>query len=303
MNQAIKVEGSKMSFIQISLECPKKKVKSFSEILTNFGAEAITALDAKDEPILEPKPGTAPMWSRTKVVGLFHAGISTNLITQKLISVGGENVSADALEDKDWVMEWMQYFQPIEIAQDFWVCPTWQEMPPKGLIQLKLTPGMAFGTGTHPTTSLCLRWLNANRSENLRVLDYGCGSGILSIGALLLGAAHVDAVDYDPQAITATLNNAKINEVDDKLSVYLPEDFKDVEPYDVIVANILAEPLISLAPMLESNLKENGHIVLSGLIESQIEKVMSAYPSIQFSEPMLEEEWVRLTGIKQSLLS
>jgi ribosomal protein L11 methyltransferase len=201
------------------------------------------------------------------------------------------------VEDKDWEREWMDDFRPLQFGSRLWIVPSWHQPPDPDAANLSLDPGLAFGTGTHPTTALCLEWLDGQDVGGQQVIDYGCGSGILGLAALLLGADHVTGVDTDQQALEASRENARRNEVDEsRLDLYLPGD----EPgtvADVMLANILAQPLIGLAPHLAGKVKAGGHLVLSGILSSQAREVMAAYePWFIMDEPEQREEWIRLTG-------
>lgn len=191
----------------------------------------------------------------------------------------------------------MDDFKPMPFGQRLWIVPSWHDAPDPEAANLMLDPGLAFGTGTHPTTALCLEWLDGQDVNGCQVIDYGCGSGILGLAALLLGAEHVIGVDTDPQALEASRDNARRNQVaDDRLDLYLPADEPDTRA-DIMLANILAQPLISLAPHLASLVKPGGRLVLSGILSNQARDVMAAYePWFVMDEPEQREEWIRLTG-------
>ena len=286
-----------MAWVQISAYVPGNESESLCQLLTTLGAVSVTLYDAKNqEDILEPKPGENPLWKETRVVGLFDAETNIHRITAILKSKTSV-LHAEPLEDKDWVREWMQYFKPLCFGERLWICPSWCEPPDPNALSVLLDPGLAFGTGTHPTTALCLEWLATHIQPGMTVVDYGCGSGILGIVAKRLGAKSVIAVDYDPQALAATLTNAVQNgftEAD--IICCLPEQCPNIQA-DLVIANILAGPLTSLAPRLLELLAPTGTIMLSGLLSSQIESVQAAYPNIQFESPTQQEDWVRLVGI------
>jgi len=225
--------------------------------------------------------------------------------------VGASRVWLSVLDDKDWTREWMTHYKPIQCVGNLWIVPEWLDAPDPDATNLILDPGLAFGTGYHATTRLCLDWLTTQDLTDKVVIDYGCGSGILGVGALLLGAKQVLAVDIDPQAALATHQNAKLNGVEDKMLVFLPDEFKayqqthDVQA-DTITANILAKPLIHFAPLFATLLKDKGNIVLAGLIENQVNDVMMAYqPYFDLDTPYHydnseDHHWYRLSAIKHS---
>lgn len=290
-----------MSFVEISFEVDEKATSPCSELLENLGALAVSYFDGANEPLLEPKPGTTPLWNKVKIVGLFDKEADLNHLRKTLFAFLPDlSLQVTTLPDQEWTRVWLEHFKPMPFGQGFWVAP--HEHPDCALLEkeaivLKLDPGLAFGTGTHPTTALCLEWLSNHRPLNQRVIDYGCGSGILGIGALLLGAHQVDAIDYDPQALISTRDNAIRNSLSDaQIRVFSPEAF-DGEAAQTVLANILAEPLIELAPRLRLLTNMGGHIVLSGLLTNQSEAVLAAYYEWFDFEPVKSiEEWALLVG-------
>lgn len=295
-----------MPWLQLKINSSQTQAKQIETFLLGAGAVSVTFEDNADEPILEPALGETPLWSETKITGLFDASsnteaISTNL-TNKLTTAIHHRW--ELLEDKDWEREWMKHYHPIQCGGKLWICPSWIAPPHPESVNLLLDPGLAFGTGTHPTTFLCLQWLDQIQLEGKltekTVTDYGCGSGILAIASLLLGAASTTCIDIDPQALTATADNAQRNGLAPDLTpVYLPGKAPKVVT-DIVIANILAGPLVSLAPLLASLTKSGGLLCLSGIIESQAEEVMESYqPWFDFDPPACNEQWVRLTATKR----
>lgn len=269
------------------------------------GALSVSLLDAADDPVLEPAPGETPLWPRTTVVGLFASDADPLGLELRVRASlpGGEHlrVRAERLAEREWVRAWLEHWQPLRFGRRLWVTPA-EKRPaitdPAAEV-LVLDPGLAFGTGTHPTTALCLEWLDGLDLTGATVLDYGCGSGILAIAALRLGAARAWAVDIDPQALLATRENACANGVAERLTVMAPETLPAPE-VDVVLANILAGPLVALAPRLIAALKPGGRLALAGLLSRQAGEVRAAYAgAIAFDAPASREDWVRLTGRKR----
>lgn len=298
-----------MAWAEVSLSIPREQAEQAERVLEDLGALAITFEDQADHPVLEPAVGTAPLWPVVQIRGLFEMDVNRSVILKGLLSgllAAGVTQRADAImwrdvADQDWERVWMDRFEPMQFGQHLWIVPSGMSAPDDpAALQLKLDPGLAFGTGTHPTTALCLEWMDGMDFQGLRVLDFGCGSGVLGIAAALKGAALVCCVDNDPQALLATADNAHRNGVSERIQCRLPEDWAaspDAGPYDVIVANILAGPLMQLAPQLSAALGTNAHIVLSGLLQHQAAEVAAAYA--KSCGPMQQEqreEWVRLHG-------
>lgn len=274
-----------MAFQQIRLTIDASEYDSLCETLEQLGALSITLMDAEDNPIFEPEPGTQPLWEKAILLALFDE-------TADL-----KNYAVEIIEDKNWQRECMDQFQPMRFGEHLWICPSWHEInEPNGVI-IKLDPGLAFGTGSHATTKLCLTWLATHDLNDKVIIDYGTGSGILAIAAMKLGAKKVYAVDIDTQALQAVEENAQQNNI--KLEIGKPENLPAIKA-DIIIANILANPLISLSTTLRSHLKQNGELVLSGILVSQFESVKQAYePTIIFDTPVIDEDWVRLSGKSQ----
>lgn len=297
-----------MPWLQVKIEIQPTLAAQFEDLLLAAGALSVTYQDSQDQPIYEPELGTTPLWSNTTISSLFDA--ATDLaelqnflllsFTQMETKIAFPTLSIEILEDKDWEREWMKSYKPMQFGDRLWVCPSWCETPDPNAVNLMLDPGLAFGTGTHPTTELCLRWLDAQDCTDKSITDYGCGSGILGVAALLLGAKSVLAVDIDQQALTATLTNLERNQLSTKqLSVYLPEK-APAQATDIVVANILSGPLVELAPVLAGRVKKGGKLALSGLLVSQESDIISAYSEQFVLDPAVElEGWIRVTGVKK----
>ena len=296
-----------MSWVQVRFHAGRDDVEAIENALLSAGALSVTLQDDADQPILEPELGTTPIWDNTQVIGLFDANQNTDELLADIrlnfAAEGGSELPAyktELVEDKDWVRAWMDDYHPMQFGDRLWVCPSWREPPQKDAVNLMLDPGLAFGTGTHPTTALCLKYLDKAVQGNELVVDYGCGSGILGIAALLLGSRHMIGVDIDPQALTATRDNAGRNGIaDDRYEIYLPEDTPAVQA-DLTVANILAGPLVSLGDHIASLTRSGGKLALSGLLAEQAEEVSACYAQwFDMNPPQQQGDWVVLTGVKR----
>jgi len=270
--------------------------------MLDCGAVSVTLQDSADNPILEPGVGEAPLWPTVRVTGLFEADANIDDINAQLSNALPDHAPIDCnwetLEDRPWERAWMEHFQPVQCGDRLWVCPSWCQPPDPSAVNLRLDPGLAFGSGTHPTTFLCLQWLDRLDLAGKLVVDYGCGSGILGIAALLLGADRVVAVDNDPQALTATQDNLARNRLDrTRLTTCQPADFAAIEA-DLVLANILAGPLIDLAPRLSASTAAGGLLCLSGITRAQAPLVIAAYPEFYFAPMAVQDDWVRLTAVK-----
>ena len=291
-----------MSWLQLRLASDRGQAEALEAALLAVGALSVTLEDAGDEPLLEPGVGETPLWQSLRVTGLFPADTDLDPVRAALRAFpGGAAARFEILEDKDWEREWMKHYRPLQFGERLWICPSWLEPPDPDAVNLLLDPGLAFGTGTHPTTALCLEALAALPLAGTRVVDYGCGSGILGIAAARLGAASVLAVDNDPQALRATTDNAERNGVAaDRLTVHLPGDYPR-EPWRgaaaVVVANILAGPLAALADELCDLLAPGGTLLLAGLLDTQMAELAESYAGrLALTEHARREDWVCLAG-------
>lgn len=278
------------------------------EILEACGAVSVTMTDAADVPVLEPLPGETPLWPATITRGLFAAGADLDAVRAALAEQlpDGDSATTEILkvEDRDWVRAWLDHAEPLPFGPkdhpSLWICPSGHEVTARDAVIVHLDPGLAFGTGTHPSTAMCLDWLATHAVAGKTVLDYGCGSGVLAIAALKLGAAHALAIDIDPQALTATRENARVNAVDARLVCAGIGQAVD-EPVDIVLANILARPLVELAPKLAAATKPGGSIVLAGLLERQADEVRAAYaPWFEFEDDGRREGWNRVSGRRRA---
>ncbi|MGL5343750.1 MAG: 50S ribosomal protein L11 methyltransferase [Plesiomonas sp.] len=294
-----------MPWIQLKLNTTGAQAEAIGDLLMDCGSVSVTFMDSHDTPVFEPLPGETRLWGDTDVMGLFDAEMNMADVMQQLTTsplLPADFVhKIEQLEDKDWEREWMDNFHPMQFGRRLWICPSWRDIPEPDAVNVMLDPGLAFGTGTHPTTALCLEWLDGLDLEGKTIIDFGCGSGILAIAALKLGAARAIGIDIDPQAITASRDNAQRNGVSERLELYLPHDQPADLQGDVVVANILAGPLRELAPLISVLPKAGGHLGLSGILESQAKSVADAYRAQFALDPIAErEEWCRITGIART---
>ena len=272
------------------------------ELLSAHGAAAVSFIDGADTPILEPLPGETPFWPDTISQAYFKQDQDIAPVLAALREAMPEGAALRTetvlIEDRDWVRLWLEHWPVQCIGGRLWVVPRAKrhEVPADAETVLLLDPGLAFGTGTHPSTWLCLEWLTQQDLRGRTVLDYGCGSGILAIAALLLGAERAVGVDIDPQALTATLDNARVNGVAERVQVMLPDAFTPA-PYQVVLANILANPLIALAPRLAECTATGGVLALAGLLDRQADEVRAAYaPYFELEADGQREGWHRVNG-------
>lgn len=291
-------------WLQLTLESSYHSLEQLEDALLQAGALAITLQDAAEQPVLEPLPGETPLWSHLRVTGLFDAQTDPHTLKAVLRRLLGDKnfptCQVESLENRDWIRAWLDDFQPMRFGRRLWVCPTDCDAPPAEAITVWLDPGLAFGTGTHPTTALCLEWLDGADLDGKTVIDYGCGSGILAIAAAKLGASRVWAVDIDPQALLATESNAVRNQVREILTLGNPEALLTT-PVDILLANILAGSLIELAPRFSALVRPRGRLVLSGILAEQAEQVQAAYaPWFDVDAPRRREEWILLQAVRRS---
>lgn len=286
-----------MSWSQFRIELGQLDPEQLECALFNAGALSITLSDAQDTPVLEPAPGETPLWPSTRFTALFPEEVNEQAVVEALqaqLPTPLPPHAMEQLEDRAWEREWMKDFHPMDFGHGLWVCPHGQTVPEENSTVVYLDPGLAFGTGTHETTALCLEWLGGAKVEGKKVMDFGCGSGILAVAALKRGASSAHAVDIDPQALEASQDNAQRNGVEENLSF---PDSSQLESggYDIVLANILAGPLVSLADQLLRICRPGGDLVLSGILAEQSPMVREAYAGgcAKITEAR-KGDWVRL---------
>ena len=295
-----------MKWLQIHITVSQAQVDFTETLLSSLGAVSVTLDDAENQDLLEPLPGETPLWNKVIVTGIYAqeddeeidvAALETFIATQ----MPDAPLHYEFLEDQAWERTWMDAYEPIKISEKFWIVPEWMQPPESDAVNIKLDPGLAFGTGNHASTFLCLQWLGKTDVKDKIVIDYGCGSGILGVAALLLGAKKVYATDIDPQAVLATKQNAELNGVLEKLYVGLPEEFNAEfkgQKADIHLANILAGPLMSLAEEFSTLIKSEGEFALAGVIQEQVSEVSNVYSAFfdVLEVETREENWCRISG-------
>lgn len=292
-----------MTWRQLAATVEESQAESVSDWFMGQGALSVGFDDAGDQPLFEPPPGETPLWQRTKVTALFEGDVDGEAIALVARRQFGERIldwDSVVIEDQVWERAWMEHFKPMQFGQRLWICPTGYEPPDPTAVNVILDPGLAFGTGTHPTTALCLEWLEGLDLAGQTLLDYGCGSGILAVAALKLGADSAHGIDIDPQALTASQDNAQKNGVEGMLTLGFPDD-AGLLAADVVVANILAGPLVELAGEILARLKPGGQLALSGILAEQASTVKAAYEAeVEFSPVRQREDWAILSGVKRA---
>lgn len=292
-----------MNWLQFSLATTKDQVDAWSEFLLDSGAAAISLEDNQHQGIYELNPDHKPMWDKLKIIALFTEDIDPLLVQAQLANyIDAEALAAGhwkKIVEEDWLDKWKEDLQPMHFGNNLWICPSWCEIPDPTAINIILDPEQAFGTGTHPTTALCLGWIARNINSGDVVVDYGCGSGILAIAAAKMGASKTYGTDIDPLCLEVSNNNALKNHVSaDDFITCLPEQMPAIKA-DLMIANILAQPLVGLAPTLAALLKPEGKLVLSGILAEQTDMVIQGYrPWFDDFEVQQQAEWVRITARK-----
>ncbi|MCU7923474.1 MAG: 50S ribosomal protein L11 methyltransferase [Candidatus Thiodiazotropha sp. (ex Dulcina madagascariensis)] len=289
-----------MAWLQLSIDCSETEAPLLELLFENLGARSVTLGDAGDQPLLELPPESEQLWHRTRVTALFEGERDPRKLRAELAAALDDRLVDglhwERIEEKIWERVWLEHFKPMSFGRRLWVCPQGESVEQAEGVVIRLDPGLAFGTGTHPTTALCLEWLDAQDLQGKTVIDYGCGSGILAIAALKLGARCAIAVDHDPQALQASRDNAEKNGVADRLSTFPPETAPDRQ-VDLLVANILAGPLIQLAPRLARLIRPGGRFALSGILAEQQSDVASRYRVFADLAPVIQRgEWVLISG-------
>lgn len=290
-------------WMQLSATVDESDADALSEWFIAQGALSTSMDDAGDQPLFEPPPGQTPLWQKTRVTGLFEGDVDEPALAASAQHQFGQKIltwKSQGLADQVWERAWEEHFKPMRFGRRLWICPTGHTPPEPSAVNVLLDPGLAFGTGTHPTTALCLEWLDGLDLEGQTVLDYGCGSGILAVAALKLGARFAGGVDIDPQALTASMDNALKNGVEERLVLGYPKDSL-IGASDVVVANILAGPLVTLATDILGRLRVGGQLALSGILIDQADQVREAYAAqVDFAPLRQREDWAALVGVKRS---
>jgi ribosomal protein L11 methyltransferase len=293
---------TEVPYLQITIDVGARDPAPYEDALFALGAASVTLQDAADDPVLEPAPGATPLWPTVVVKAMFEATADPAVLSDALGRVlpNGPTPRFETVADRAWEREWLKDFRPMRFGRRLWVCPGGLPAGDADAIRIELDPGLAFGTGTHPTTALCLEWLDGQDLAGCSVVDYGCGSGILAIAAAKLGAAHVHAVDIDPQALVATRDNAGRNGVAGTLTI-TSDPALPARGADVVVANILAGPLVELAPRFAAALGPDGRLAMSGLLPEHVDAVTAAYrPWFHIETTMTRDGWALLGGRRRA---
>ena len=291
-----------MDWLQISFQIKKSQADLISEVLTGLGSLSITYSDTLDDAIYEPPVGQTPLWDNVTVNALFSTDVNQEDIKASIFEICNVNaLTSFILQDRVWEDECKKDFHSMKFGENLWVCPSWEsqaELPSDAII-INMDPGLAFGTGSHQTTSLCLEYLDANPPKNIDVIDFGCGTGILAIAAAKLGASRVLAIDNDPQAIISSKDNVINNQCESIIKTIHSKDEIDFEGCDLLIANILTNPLIKLAPTFAALVNPDGELLLSGILKKQVDRVVSCY-SEYFTNLEVSniDEWYRVTGTR-----
>lgn len=296
-----------MPWLKLKLHVEQNQAQALAEAFEEWGAISVTLQDAGDEAVFATRSEQNPLWSKVQITGLFPEHTDTDdILSRARERFGFTEIpphEIDLLGDEDWAHSWMAHYQPLKLGRNLWVVPSWCQPPEPGAINIILDPGLAFGTGDHPTTSLCMEWLSEQKLEGKTVLDYGCGSGILSIAALKLGAAQAWAVDIDPQALEVTRRNALHNGIHAGLNVMLPSALLEDFQADIVIANILMGTLIELAPNISARVRPEGLLALSGMLAGQETEVRPHYEPPFTLTVREQQKWVLLAGRKTLELS
>jgi ribosomal protein L11 methyltransferase len=290
-----------MNWIQIAFVVKASQTEKLTEMLELFLSQAVTSENAGKDEFYEIAFPKTPDWKEVRVTGLFDAAVDPDPIIQFVQQQLDPNASQEIpctvskLVDQNWERVWLDSFKPIQVGENLWICPSWREPTEANARNIILDPGLAFGTGTHATTAMCLAWLARHDFTDNTVLDYGCGSGVLAIAALFSGASHADAVDIDPLALQASQQNAERNKLENNIKTYLPSDLPEKQ-YDIVIANILADVIIELSVTLRQHLSLGGTLLLTGILSTQAERVISAFKNEIHFEHFSQDQWTLLVG-------
>ncbi len=293
--------GDSSGYQLLRLAVSEPAAQTAEDLLLFHGALSCSLTDAADTPLLEPEPGQTPLWPELVITGMFETTVDLQPLSARLGSTLGQqlhSIEVSSLQDQQWERVWMRDFAPTRINEQLWVVPSFAEPPDPSALNLIIDPGLAFGSGTHATTMLCLQWLAGQNLHDKSVLDYGCGSGILAIAAAMLGAREVAALDIDPQACIATLDNAQRNGVAERVSV-IEGEADSGSDYDVIVANILLTPLLERAERFAGMMQQGGLLALSGVLGEQATQLRTVYDArFSQSEIVLRDDWLLYSAIR-----
>ena len=290
-----------MSWLRVIIDTGREQSPVVEQALEHCGAVSVSFEDRADEPVFELRPGDTPLWSETRITGLFPADADTSHVIDQVTAALGHvplHTQIEKLADQNWERVWLERFQPTRVGKRLWICPTHMDPPDPQAVTVFIDPGLAFGSGTHPTTAMCLQWLADQDLQDKLVIDYGCGSGILAIAALKLGARRAIGVDIDPRALEVSLQNAEINKVSERLLTCLPDSIPQGVQADILVANILSGPLTQLSAVISQLVAKHGKIALSGILQAQSEEVRDAYAREFSLQASFRDGWTLLFGAR-----
>ena len=289
-------------YFEISLLCGKSEIVSLEDFMLSIGACSVTYRDAQDVAILEPAPGKMPLWQDVEITAMFTKDYQEIDILHRLeTKFKDKKLKLKRLQNQVWERTWLEHFKPMQFGETTWIIPSEYEAVDEKAINIYLDPGMAFGTGTHATTALCLQWIDAHNMENVLAIDFGCGSGILAIAALKHGANKLYCTDIDPQAIESTVINATSNSVIDGIEVVEVKDVTNLKNLDIVLANILAAPLMTLVEVFSGLLKDEGELIMSGILKEQTDEIVEKFKdSFVDFEIKIMDDWASVYCIKKS---
>lgn len=289
-------------YFEVSLLCGKSEIVSLEDFMLSIGACSVTYRDAQDVAILEPAPGKMPLWQDVEITAMFTKDyLEVDILHQLEAKFKDKKFKLERLKNQVWERTWLEHFKPMQFGENTWIIPSEYKAVDENATNIYLDPGMAFGTGTHATTALCLQWIDAHNMENVQAIDFGCGSGVLAIAALKHGASKLYCTDIDPQAIESTLINAASNNVVDGIEVVEGRGVKNLKDLDIVLANILAAPLMTLVEVFSGLLKDKGKLVMSGILKEQTDEIVEKFKgSFVDFEIKIMDDWASVYCIKKS---
>jgi ribosomal protein L11 methyltransferase len=294
-------EQPEYEYFEVKIPCISTKVDEIEDLLISLGACSVTFRDAEDVAILEPAPGEMPLWKDIEITAMYTRDYDEQAMLSKIKQMlPNHEVHCEKLISQVWERTWLEHFKPMKFGNHTWIIPSEFQAPDKNAVNIYLDPGLAFGTGTHATTALCLNWIDEHNLNNKTVIDFGCGSGILAIAAIKHGASKVYCTDIDPQAIESTLSNSEKNNALEKIEVINANQLSELQNLDIILANILAAPLMTLTETFSNMLKENGELIMSGILSEQTDEIVTKFkPLFVDFQIKIVEDWASVYAKKK----